>query len=163
MSKIEAPRTKVLFVCLGNICRSPLAEGLFRREVEKLGLQDQFEIDSAGTGDYHVGELADARTRKNASQNGLDLTHRARQFKQKDFDLWDRIIVMDRSNFDNVLRLARTDADKAKIELMRAYDSHPTSEEVPDPWFGGEEGFVEVFDILERSTAGLLNELQKQL
>lgn len=152
--------TRVLFVCLGNICRSPLAEGLFAQEVALRELSNRYEIDSAGTGNYHSGELADPRTRANAASHGLTLTHRARTFVREDFERFDHILVMDRQNEQRVLALARTKADEAKVCLMRDYDPQPGDGQVPDPWFGGEEGFEEVYQILKRSTRLLLNALE---
>lgn len=151
---------RVLFVCLGNICRSPLAEGLFAQEVAQRELATRYETDSAGTGNYHRGELPDTRTRANAASHGLLLTHRARTFVREDFDRFDHILVMDRQNEQRVLALARHKADEAKLRLMREYDPQPGDGQVPDPWFGGEEGFEEVYQILKRSTRQLLNELE---
>ena len=151
--------TRILFVCLGNICRSPLAEGLFLQKLKAVGREGDFVVDSAGTGNYHVGELADERTRRNAEKHGVTLTHRARQFAAADYDRFDRILVMDHENLTNVLARARTEADKEKVELMRTYDPEPDSDQVPDPWFGGEEGFEQVFNILDRSTGQFLKVL----
>lgn len=152
---------KILFVCLGNICRSPLAEALFTQKVEKNGLQDNFKIDSCGTSDYHIGELPDDRTITNAKANGLPLYHRGRQFIKDDFKSFDLILVMDRSNLENVLSLSRTAADRKKVAFIRDYEDESAlrGKDVPDPYYGGEKGFQEVFDILDRCTKNLLESL----
>ena len=134
-------------VCLGNICRSPLAEGILRDKVEKLSLE--IIVDSAGTSNYHIGEKPDKRTIKNAEKHGIDLSNlSARQFSVNDFDNYDLIFVMDTSNYSDVVSLARNKNDIQKVELIleRAHQNTKTS--VPDPYFGGEEGFENVFSIL---------------
>lgn len=151
-------KIRVCFVCLGNICRSPTAEGVFAHLVERAGLSHLFEIDSAGTGSWHVGELPDARTRAHAKTRGLNLTMRARHFTSDDFDAFDHIVVMDHSNRDNVLRLAPNDAAAAKVSLLRAHDpASPPDAEVPDPYHGGPAGFDEVLDLCFAACAGLLD------
>lgn len=154
-----AARTRVLFVCLGNICRSPLARALFEQAVTDRGLNHQFIIDSAGTSGLHAGEGADRRTVKNAQKNGLIFSHTARQFQEDDFDRFDHIIVMDRSNYDNVKKMGKHPEHYQKIRLMREWDNDAQEMEVPDPWYGGDDGFEEVFRILERSTSNLLTHL----
>ncbi|HEY8959506.1 low molecular weight protein-tyrosine-phosphatase [Chitinophaga sp.] len=120
---------KILMVCLGNICRSPLAEGIMRHLATARGLE--WEIDSAGTGNWHVGDPPDHRSIKEARRNGVDITGlRGRQFQAADFDTFDRIYVMDRNNYADVLRKARNDADKAKVAFLL-----PDQQDVPDPWF----------------------------
>jgi len=153
---------KVLFVCLGNICRSPLAEGLFRQKVVERGLDHYFRIDSSGTGDYHIGELPDPRTRANAEANGLNLTSRARQFTARDYDHFDYIIPMDSTNRSNVLSLDREGLNGEKVVLMRRFDPEDVDADVPDPYFGGERGFQDVFDILDRSTTQFLDWLTER-
>lgn len=150
---------KILFVCLGNICRSPLAEGLTAQKIEKLGLADQFKIDSCGTADYHIGELPDERTRENALQNGLDLKHRARQFDPTDFNRFDHILVMDNSNKMKIIGKATAEEHLQKVQLMRDYESDTSLQgiDVPDPYYGGDEGFQNVYDILNRCTDNLIN------
>jgi protein-tyrosine phosphatase len=147
-------------VCLGNICRSPLADGLLRKKVAEAGLA--VEVDSAGTDDYHVRNAPDARMRKTAKSFGTPIDDlRARQFVVEDFDRFDRIYVMDKSNRSNVLALARTQADADKVELILNL-SHPGKDlEVPDPYYGGDEGFIEVYELLDEATDVLMNELQK--
>jgi len=148
-------------VCLGNICRSPMAEGIVRDRIEELGLD--VELDSAGTGDYHIGEGPDKRAQANMRQNGHDISDlKARQFKAKDFDAFDRIFVMDQSNYQNVLSLARTDADKEKVELFLNLASPGSDAEVPDPYFGGESGFQHVYELLNESADKLMEELSNE-
>lgn len=151
---------RILMVCLGNICRSPLAEGILRQKTESLDLDIQ--IDSAGTSDYHIGESPDERSSANALTNGLDISYlRARQFVTEDFDRFDKIYVMDRSNKENVLRLSRGQTDAEKVDLILNL-SHPGSDmEVPDPYFGGTQGFQHVFDLLDKATDRIIDELNK--
>jgi len=151
---------RVLFVCLGNICRSPLAEGLFLQAVQAHGLQSRYVADSAGTNSGHTGQQADLRTRANAASHGLVLTHRARTFSEADFEHFDSIYVMDRANLTHVLALAHTQAHRAKVALLRTHDPAPGDGQVPDPWFGDEAGFEAVYQLLRRATQGLLVHLQ---
>lgn len=150
---------KVLMVCLGNICRSPLADGLMRKKVVDHKLP--VEVDSAGTGDWHVGEAPDPRMRETAKSKGLSIDElRGRQFTVEDFDRFDRIFVMDLSNKENVLKLARNDQDRAKVDLLLNL-SHPGEDmEVPDPYFGGDEGFHHVYQLVDDATDQLVNELK---
>jgi len=145
-------------VCLGNICRSPLAEAILRQKSEQLDLD--IHIDSAGTSDYHIGESPDQRSSENALTNGLDISYlRARQFMVEDFDRFDRIFVMDRSNKENVLRLSRGDEDSKKVDLILNL-THPGSNmEVPDPYFGGAQGFQHVYELLDEATDRIIEEL----
>ncbi len=152
----------VLFVCLGNICRSPLAEGLFRKKVSERGWDSFFNIDSSGTGDYHIGDLPDHRTRENAKRNGLILDSRARQFAYEDFQDFDYIIPMDASNRSNIERLDPGQQFRDKIILMRSFDSLDKGADVPDPYFGGDQGFQHVYEILDRSTNEFLNWLAER-
>lgn len=136
-------------VCLGNICRSPLAEGILKHKVTQQGLD--WEIDSAGTGAYHVGELPDVRSIAVAKKYGIDLTsQRARQFKVADFDSFDKIYVMDASNYRNVVHLARNEADRTKVELIRNVVRPGWNEQVPDPYWN-DNGFEEVFQMLDEA------------
>lgn len=146
-------------VCLGNICRSPLADGLMRKKVVDHDLP--VEVDSAGTGDWHVGEAPDPRMRETAQSKGLSIDElRGRQFNVEDFDRFDRIFVMDLSNRENVLKLARNDEDAAKVDLLLNL-SHPGEDmEVPDPYFGGDEGFQHVYQLVDDATDQLVNELK---
>jgi len=149
-------KVKVLFVCLGNICRSPLAEGIFKKKVEEKGLDDRFVIDSCGTSNYHIGEQPDRRTIKNALANGVRLNHQGRQFTVQDFNDFDYIVAMDSSNVRDVESLRPVGSDK-QIMLMRSFDEAGLNKDVPDPYYGVENGFQEVFDILDRSIEGLVN------
>ncbi len=155
-------KVRVLFVCLGNICRSPMAEGLFIDLVEKAGLTDHFEIDSAGTSGHHQGELADRRMRETAQQHGISLVTRARQFKKADFSAFDYIAAMDRSVLRAIQDQRRSEATgAANVFLMRDYDESADSLDVPDPYYGGKEGFEEVFQILARSNQQFLEHLRE--
>lgn len=153
---------KVLFVCLGNICRSPTAEGVFRHKVREAGLVDRVEIDSAGTGDWHVGKPPDARTRAAALRRGYDLSGlRARQVSAADFSRYDLVLAMDNANLRDLKRL-RSSSGKAELDLFLArYDLE--IDEVPDPYYGGEDGFEQVLDLVERACDGLLTEVKGRL
>jgi protein-tyrosine phosphatase len=151
---------RVLFVCLGNICRSPTAEAVFRRDVEAAGLAKRFTIDSAGTGSWHVGEHAHHDTRRFAATRGISITHRARVFRRDDFDAFDWILAMDVENRRAILDLADADAARAKVHLFRAFEpGAPRDGEVPDPYYSGQ--FDLVLDICERASAGLLAHLRQ--
>jgi len=159
----EAPGsspTRVLFVCLGNICRSPLAEGVFKHLVDEAGLSGKFAIDSAGTGSWHVGERPDARAAMVAREHGVELDSRARQVTEQDLREFDYVIAMDRENLRSLERLAGASEATAEIGLLRAYEPDPDSEEVPDPYYGGVSGFENVYDIVARSCEGLLTRLR---
>jgi protein-tyrosine phosphatase len=152
--------TKVLFVCLGNICRSPAAEGIFKYITETRGLAGRFKIDSAGTHAYHVGEPADKRMQLHAIKRGYKLTSISRKFNPNtDFDYFDLIIGMDDENIRNLKIKARNDADMMKIHKMTDYRKSFKYEEIPDPYYGGAEGFELVIDLLEDSCTGLLEKL----
>ncbi len=138
---------KILFVCLGNICRSPLAEGIMLKLISDKNLS--IEIDSAGTSNFHVGETPDYRTVLNAKKHDVDLTPlKARQFSEKDFEDFDSIYVMDKSNMTNVLALAKNEEQEQKVEFFLNTLFPNQNMEVPDPYFGGEEGFEHVFNLV---------------
>lgn len=153
-------KMSILFVCLGNICRSPLAEGIFRKKINEQGIAHLFHVDSCGTGDYHIGQLPDPRTTKNAVTNGVTLAHRCRQITTEDLLLFDHILAMDENNHRNILMLEGAHMHTNKIRLMRSFDSHTAEQNVPDPYYGNEKEFQEVFEILDRCTDGLLTFLR---
>jgi protein-tyrosine phosphatase len=146
---------KVVMVCLGNICRSPLAEGILREKVRQLGLN--WTVDSAGTGGWHAGELPDERSIHIAHQRGIDITNqRARQFSRADFERFDHILVMDSSNYSNVLRLAQTEEHRSKVAMILNYAYPEQDFSVPDPYYGGPDGFSEVYDLLDEACDAFL-------
>lgn len=139
---------KVLMVCLGNICRSPLAEGILK---SKISSKDVF-VDSAGTAAYHVGNLPDSRSIQIAKKYNIDITNqRARAFSQKDFDAFDYIYAMDQSNYKNILHLARNNSDKSKVKMILNELQEGENLEVPDPYYGGDQGFENVYQLLDKS------------
>ena len=153
---------KVLFVCLGNICRSPLAEGLFAEAAAAEGVSHQFEIDSCGTNGLHDGELPDPRTRKNALSHGLTLSHHSRKIQSADLDYYDWILVMDDANKRNVEALCQEDRQKQKIHKRRQFDPKEPNADVQDPWYGGEAGFETVFQVIQQNVHFWLKYLQQE-
>jgi protein-tyrosine phosphatase len=152
----------LLFVCLGNICRSPSAEAVFNALIEKEGLQHEIQCDSAGILSYHAGEPADYRMKQFARKRGYQLTSVSRPVDpSKDFDRFDYIIGMDRQNIRDLKSLARNDADRKKIFLMTDFCTDKEFDSVPDPYYGGAAGFELVLDILEDACNGLLQKLQE--
>jgi protein-tyrosine phosphatase len=150
---------KILFVCLGNICRSPAAEGIFQAKLTELKIEAQVYCDSAGTSGFHAGERADARMREHAKRRGYELLSRSRGvIPHQDFDEFDLILAMDQSNFENLTQMARTDKERSKIKKMLSYASGVDLEDVPDPYYGGEQGFEQVMDLLERACDGLIKQ-----
>ena len=150
-------QVKVLMVCLGNICRSPLAEGILQAKLPR----EHFLVDSAGTGNWHAGELPDPRSIEVAKKYGIDLTtQRARQFKKSDFSTFDHIFVMDRSNYNNVIQLAQTAEDKAKVHLLLEVIDAAQKTEVPDPYYGGPDGFEHVFQLIDEACSLIAKKLK---
>lgn len=151
---------KVLFVCLGNICRSPTAEGVFRNLVATAHMEDQIIIDSAGTGDWHIGKTPDVRTVAAAKLRGYDLTAlRARQVAPKDFEEFDYVLAMDEANLHD-LRAIAPQNHSAHLSLFLDFATQASHREVPDPYYGGEAGFTKVLDLIEDAAAGLLKHIQ---
>ena len=151
---------RIQFVCLGNICRSPLAEAVFRDHVEQAGLAAHFEIASSGTGDWHVGDTADRRMRATAGEHGVSLDdHRASQFSEDDLNAYDHIFVMDKDNLHDVLYLDEEDRHNGKVRLFREFDPEPGDFQVPDPYYGGADGFENVYQIVHRTAAELMDRL----
>ncbi len=150
---------RVLFVCLGNICRSPMAEGAFRHLAEQMGKDHLLEIDSAGTGAWHVGEPPDRRATATALQRGIDISQqRARKVKPDDFEHFDHIIAMDQENHLNLMRMAPP-GHQHKIRLFLSHAPQQPEQEVPDPYYGGEQGFEHALDLVQAASRGLLNDI----
>ena len=157
----EKDPTRVMFVCLGNICRSPLAEGVFRHSARERGVLDAFEIASSGTGAWHIGQGPDRRMRQTASRHGISLEGlRGQQLQWSDLDYYDLILCMDQNNLDQARSLAGGRFDD-KIKLFRSFDPEAPIQdaEVPDPYYGAGDGFERVYDIVSRTCNALLDEL----
>jgi len=153
---------RVCFVCLGNICRSPTAEGIMQALVAEAGLAHAIEVDSAGTEAYHVGERADERSRRTAERRGVTLASRGRRFEVSDFSRFDYVLAMDHENLERLHARAPSDADREKTMLLRVFEGeHAADEPVPDPYYGGASGFEDVFDICERACRGLLDHIRR--
>ena len=155
---------KLLFVCLGNICRSPAAEGVFLHQLNERGLNDRFVVDSAGTGGWHVGNPADRRMQAAASRRGIKLPSRARQISLDDLSTFDLVLTMDDDNLMAVQALAKEAGSRAtaSIKPMLSFARSFSEAEVPDPYYGGESGFEHVLDLLEDACSNLLDELSRQ-
>jgi protein-tyrosine phosphatase len=151
---------RILFVCMGNICRSPTAEGVMRRLVEEAGLADRVELDSAGTGTWHIGNPPDARATDAARRRGVALGGTARQVLPDDFERFDLLIAMDRRNARELLALAPDDEAAEKVRLLREFDPAADDLDVPDPYYGGDDGFETVLDMVEAACRGLLDEIR---
>lgn len=151
--------TRVLFVCLGNICRSPLAENVFRDLAERRGVAERFEVDSAGTSGYHDGDPPDARTSATARARGLHLTGRSRRLTPGDLARFDYVIAMDAENQAAIERLRAGAGGGAKVHRLREWDREADSLDVPDPYYGGTDGFERVHDLVARACAALLEDL----
>ncbi|HAK55845.1 MAG: low molecular weight protein-tyrosine-phosphatase [Vicinamibacterales bacterium] len=158
---METANVKVCFVCLGNICRSPMAEGIMKSLIRGARLHDQIEVDSAGTGAYHVGSPPDRRAWEASRARGVSLNTEARQFTAEDFAAFNYVIAMDSENREDLADVAPDAAAHAKIHLLRAFDpAAPSGAEVPDPYYGGPRGFDNVFDMCEAACQGLLKTIR---
>lgn len=152
----------VLFVCLGNICRSPMAEGIFKDVVERAGLAERFNIDSAGTSTYHIGKNPDYRAIDTCGKKGINLRHKGKEFNALDLQQQHYILAMDKSNLENIAKLFSVAPFTSKVLLMRDFDVKFKGHDVPDPYYGGLDGFSEVFEMLERSSYELLHYIRSE-
>ena len=160
---MDSKKYSVLFICLGNICRSPAAQAVMQAMVDERGLSDCFYIDSAGIGGWHIGDLPDKRMRVHARPRGYELTHRARKVRSADFEDFDLIVGMDASNIDDLCNLAMTLEHKDKVVMMGDYIRlYPNYDHVPDPYYEGSEGFELVLDLLEDACDNLLDRILEQ-
>ena len=154
---------RVCFVCLGNICRSPTAEGVMRHLVREAGLESKIEVDSAGTAGYHAGEPPDARACAAGKRRGVEIRGKARQFKASDFELFEYVVAMDRANYRELEALAERAESTRRLFLLRSFDPESAKgASVPDPYYGGDEGFDEVFDICWAACQALLETIKKE-
>lgn len=159
----ELKKYSILFICLGNICRSPAAQAVMQRLVDERGLTDRFFIDSAGIGGWHIGDLPDKRMRVHARPRGYELTHRARRVQYSDFEDFDLIVGMDATNVDDLHARAATIEQKDKVVMMGDYiRQYPNYDHVPDPYYEGSEGFELVLDLLEDACRNLLDSILQQ-
>ncbi|MCG5530780.1 low molecular weight phosphotyrosine protein phosphatase [Halorhodospira halochloris] len=159
----DSASIRILLVCMGNICRSPTAEGVLRERLRQAGLQGVVETDSAGTHDYHIGKAPDPRAQDAASQRGIDISDlRARQVERSDFDEFDLILAMDQDNFD-LLRADCPPKHADKLGMFLDYAPQRREREVPDPYFGGRQGFELVYDLIEEASEGLVDDLKQRL
>ncbi len=151
-------KIRLLFICLGNICRSPAAQGIMQSLVDKKGRHENFFIDSAGIGDWHVGQLPDRRMRMCGARHGYDFNHRARQFRaDNDFDRFDTILVMDNQNLADIRSMAHNETEKRKVVTLAQYlHHHPGQHDIPDPYYGNMSDFEHVIELLEDACSGLL-------
>lgn len=155
-------KCRILFVCLGNICRSPAAEGIMKDIVSKRGLTDKIEIDSAGTSGYHDGELSDSRMRRHGARRGYNFNSRSRRFTVNDFDNFDIILAMDDSNYHNIIRLSPDLESQAKVHRMVDFSQKFNHDHIPDPYYTGADGFELVLDLLEDACEGLMQNLEEK-
>lgn len=154
--------SSVLFVCLGNICRSPAGEGVMQSVIQKAGLSDKIKVDSAGTGAWHVGNLPDSRMRAAAKARGMTLDSRARQAKAADFQNFDLIIAMDQSNYENLKLLRNGQGESCRLCLLGEFLDPQNPPDVPDPYYGGASGFDQVLDMIEQACPKILETLLEQ-
>ena len=155
-------KVKILFVCMGNICRSPTAQGVFESLVAADGLEERIEIDSAGTHAYHVGEGPDQRATRAAAQRGIDLSgQQARSVAAEDFEYFDYVLAMDSSNLDDLQAMC-PDQYQDRIRLLLAFAGDLTEQDVPDPYYGGSQGFERVLDLIEQGARGLLQDVRQR-
>lgn len=159
MSVADTQPTSILFVCLGNICRSPLAEGVFLHQASEAGLAHRFHVDSAGTGAWHVGERPDERSVQVAARHGIALPGLARQVTAEDLRTFDVVVAMDRENLAALERMAAASGGTARLHLLREFDPEADGDDVPDPYYGGPDGFEEVYAMIRDACAGLLDTL----
>jgi len=156
-------RYNILFVCMGNICRSPAGENIFRQVVENAGLSKHIHCDSAGTIGIHSGNKPDTRMSKTIRRRGYRVTGHARQFSLQDFENFNLILVMDNENHKNILKLADTEEERAKLKMFTSFCLQHHHHEVPDPYYGGDTGFQLVADLIEDGSNGLIKYLKKEL
>ena len=160
---MENKNINLLFVCLGNICRSPAAEGIVKKMIKDEGLDDRVFVDSAGTSNWNDGKAPDERMQKHGVKRGYDFVGEARTFRSSDFDKFEYILVMDNNNYNNVKKLARTEDDITKIHRMTDFSIDLDNDHVPDPYYGGDDGFEFVMDLLEDAAKGLIKDIKTKL
>jgi len=151
-----------MFICTGNICRSPLAHSVLEQMANELGLADRFSIESSGTGAWHVGEKADSRMRHTARNHGVEITHLSRQLITRDLSDFDLLLTMDHHNYRDTIALCRNDEERSRVKMFRDFDPHGRGN-VPDPWYGGPEGFEEVWNIVWRTCRQLMTRIRSEM